>query len=170
MPRPVAPAGSGRILILALLVMLAGDASAPARADVAVAEPGAEAQVSKAVADFLTAFENLDWPAFRAFFADEVTVFFPTPEPPRRFSGRAEVEAQFRRVFDGISRAARGGPPYHRLEPEGLRIEMLGPTAALVTFELHSAERVGRRTLVLRRDEAGWRIVHLHASNVPVAK
>jgi len=36
----------------------------------------------------------------------------------------------------------------------------------LVTFELRNSERLGRRTLVFRRDGATWRIVHLHASNI----
>ena len=53
------------------------------------------------------------------------------------------------------------------LHPDSLRIEMLGTTAALVTFELHNAVRVGRRTILFRREGKVWRIAHLHASNVP---
>lgn len=136
-------------------------------ADVGPAHVRARAEVKTTVDRFLRAFENLDWPAFRAAFADDATVFFPTPEPPRRFDGRAAVDAQFERVFEAIRKDA-SGPPYHRLQPEALTIDMLGDSAALVSFELHNAVRIARRTLVLRRIGEEWRIVHLHASNVPV--
>ena len=36
--------------------------------------------------------------------------------------------------------------------------------AALATFHLPRDTALGRRTLVLRRTGAGWKIVHLHAS------
>jgi ketosteroid isomerase-like protein len=124
------------------------------------------AAVHAAVMDFVRAFENLDWERFRAAFADDATVFFPLPEPPGRFAGRAAVEAQFTRVFEAIRRQSSGGPPYHRLPPVDLRIAVLGPSAALVTFELRNPERVGRRTLVLQRENDRWLITHLHASNV----
>lgn len=119
-----------------------------------------------AVTQFLQAFENLEWDRFAAAFSDDVTVFFPLPEPPRRFVGRAAVEAQFRRVFTGIRAGASSGPPYQRLPPVGLQIEMLGDGVGLVSFELRNSERVGRRTFVWRREGGQWRIVHLHASNV----
>ena len=126
------------------------------------------AAVHAAVTGFLRAFEDLDWPRFHAAFSDDVTAFFPMPEPPRRFVGRAAVEAQFQRVFAAIRAAAPAGPPYQRLPPVDLVIEMLGDGTALVSFELRNAERIGRRTLVMRREAGAWRIVHLHASNVPV--
>jgi hypothetical protein len=44
---------------------------------------------------------------------------------------------------------------------------MLGDATALVTFELRNGERVGRRTLVMRREAGLWLILHLHASNMP---
>ena len=127
------------------------------------------AEVHAAVTAFLRAFEDLDWERFHTAFAEDITAFFPTPEPPQRFVGRPAVEAQFRRVFEAIRKGAAAGPPYQHLPPADLRIEMLSPRAALVSFELRNAERIGRRTLVLRRGAVGWRITHLHASNVPVA-
>ena len=44
---------------------------------------------------------------------------------------------------------------------------MLDNEAAIVTFELRSAERRARRTFIFRRDNGAWRVAHLHASNVP---
>jgi ketosteroid isomerase-like protein len=143
--------------LLALPAGLAGQASG-----------GDTAAVHAAVTGFLQAFEDLDWPRFRAAFSDDVTAFFPIPEPPQRFVGRAAVEAQFQRVFAAIRAAAPSGPPYQHLQPVGLRIEMVDDAVALVSFELRNARRIGRRTLVMRREAGNWRIVHLHASNVPL--
>ena len=128
---------------------------------------GDSVAVQAAVTAFLRAFEDLDWPRFRAAFSDDVTAFFPAPAPPQRFVGRAEVEAQFQHVFAAIRAAAPSGPPYQRLQPVGLQIRMLGDATALVTFELRNEERVGRRTLVMRREAGLWHILHLHASNMP---
>jgi hypothetical protein len=54
-----------------------------------------------------------------------------------------------------------------QLRPEHLRIQVVAPGAVVATFELRNAQRIARRTFVFRHDPAGWRIVHLQASNVP---
>jgi ketosteroid isomerase-like protein len=124
-------------------------------------------EVAAAVDRFLVSFENLDWERFRSAFADDATVFFPVPEPPRRYTGRAEVELQFRKVFAAIREASgRAAPPFHNLDPVDLRIEFPASDVAVVTFLLENEQRIARRSLVMRRDPTGWRIVHLHASNV----
>jgi ketosteroid isomerase-like protein len=116
---------------------------------------------------FLRDFENLDWDRFRQSFADDATVFFPVPEPPRRFSGRAEIERQFRRVFAAIrANSTSAAAPFHRLSPVGLHCSPISTDAALVSFTLENEQRVGRRTLIWRRIGNRWRITHLHASNV----
>ena len=127
---------------------------------------GAEADVRAALAVFLAAFENLDWDRFRQCFADDASVFFPAPSPPTRADGRAGVEQAFTDVFAQIRRAAPSGPPFQRLAAQDLQVEMLGAEAAVATFHLRNAERLARRTVVLRRRSGTWRIVHLHASNV----
>ena len=124
------------------------------------------AAVRATLTDFLSAFENLDWPRFRLAFSDSVTVFHPAPDLPGRFSGRPEVEASFLQVFAGIRASATDGPPFHRLTPESLSIRQLAPGVALVTFILRNSERLGRRTIILSREPGGWHIVHLHASNL----
>jgi uncharacterized protein (TIGR02246 family) len=123
--------------------------------------------VEAAFRRFLAAFEDLDWEAFRASFADDACVFFPSASTPDRFCGRDAVEARFRRFFDSIRSEAKSGPPYQRLRPEGVRIDALGDDASVVSFELTSEVRVARRTVVFRRNDGRWLIVHLHASNVP---
>jgi ketosteroid isomerase-like protein len=122
--------------------------------------------VRAALTRFLAAFENLDWDVFRASFDDDATVFFPTPEPPQRFEGRTAVEAHFQRVFSSIRASAPSGPPFQRLVPEDLRIEQIGADAAVATFHLRNEQRLARRTIVFKRTARGWRIAHLHASNV----
>jgi ketosteroid isomerase-like protein len=106
-------------------------------------------------------------PAFIACFADDATVFFPLPEPPERFNGKAAIRAQFQRVFAGIRGDASSGPPYHRLVPEDLQVQMLGAHSAVVSFHLRNSERIARRTLVFEQVRGVWLIAHLHASNVP---
>lgn len=127
----------------------------------------AEAEVRAALALFLTVFENLEWDRFRQCFDDDATVFFPAPSPPHRHDGRAAVEAEFAYVFAQIRKAAPNGPPFQRLPPEDLKVEMLNAEAAVATFHLRNAERLARRTVVMSKRGALWRIVHLHATNVP---
>ncbi len=124
-----------------------------------------ESAVRAFVLEFLQAFENLDMPRFIDCFADDATVFFPVPEPPSRVDGKAAIRARFEAVFAAIRRGAPDGPPYHRLVPEDLAVQAVGGESAVATFHLRNAQRIARRTLVLRRDGERWRIVHLHASN-----
>ena len=118
---------------------------------------------------FITAFNNLDWPAFMGMFDDDATIFYPSPPNASiRATGRREFEAAWRRVFQGI-RGSRTTPPFMELRPERVNVQML-TDAAVVTFELHDAPgQTARRTLVLRRNHGVWRITHLHASNVPTS-
>src|SRR5690349_19037735 len=122
------------------------------------------ADVRQALARFLTAFENLDWPAFRAAFADDASVFFPVPEPPDRFDGHAAVEARFHEVFAAIREGNSKGPAFHRRVPEGLRIGRLGSLASTGSLHLRNAGRLSRCTAVFRRTAAGWRTGYPHAS------
>lgn len=119
---------------------------------------------------FLRAFENLDMPSFIACFADDAMVFFPTPYPPLRIEGKAAIQAQFQEVFAAIRADTASGPPYHTLQPENLVVQVLGADAAVVSFHLRNETRVARRSLVLRKAGADWRIVHLHASNVAIGQ
>jgi uncharacterized protein (TIGR02246 family) len=126
-----------------------------------------DAPVRAALQRFLKAFEDLDGETFRASFADDATAFFPVPGWPDRSDGRAAIEERFRQVFAETRAAAPSGPPFHRLEPHQLAIEMLGPDAAVTTFHLRNDERTVRRTVVFKKVDGTWRIAHLHASNVP---
>jgi ketosteroid isomerase-like protein len=129
-------------------------------------EPAPESQVQAALAGFVRAFDNLDWEAFRMAFSDDATVFYPRGFP-KRASGRAEFEKTFKVVFDQI-RGAQIRPPYMNIQPRDLDIQLFG-VVAIVTF--HLDDRPGflnRRTIVLKQTKAGWKIVHLHGSEVPL--
>jgi len=128
----------------------------------AAADP---APVRAAAEQFLRVFDNLEWEAFRANWAAEPSVFFPFDDTPERVSGRAAVEARFRKFFDE-TRAHTPGPPYLHLQPRELRVERHGD-AGLVTFMLGGpGKRIGRRTLLFVLENGAWKLVHLHASNI----
>jgi len=87
-----------------------------------------ETEVRAALAQFIHSFEDLDWEGFRTAFDDDATVFYPRAFPERA-RGRAEFEKTFTIVFEQI-RGGKTAPPYMRIEPRGLAIQMLGDTAS----------------------------------------
>ncbi len=127
-----------------------------------------ESDVRKALSGFVEAFNNLDWETFRSCLAADATLFNPEiPEASSlaRVDGKAAVEASFGAVF-ATTRQQAAGPPYLHIVPRNVLVQML-PGAAVVTFEF-DRERgsFGRRTMVFRKEPGGWRIIHIHASNV----
>ena len=128
--------------------------------------PSAELQVRESLARFVQAFDDLDWEKFRLAFDDNATVFYPRAFPERA-NGRTEFEQTFKTVFEQI-RGGRTAGPYMDIQPRALKIQLFG-NVAIATFHLDDkAGFVNRRTIVLNRSETGWKIVHLHASEVSV--
>ncbi len=124
----------------------------------------AESEVHRTLAAFIQAFDNLEWDKFRSFFADNASVFYPR-EFPRRADGRKEFETFFSKVFDRI-RAGRTQAPYMDIQPRDLQLQISGDVC-IATF--HLDDRPGylnRRTIVLEKQKSGWKIIHLHASEV----
>ncbi len=131
----------------------------------------AEQEVRAVLSDFLRAFENGEIDAMEAAFAG-ATVF------PRAIMGGDRTgpirQAVYRRAR-GLDpqmrhvvaewRSRRPGPPYVTLEPRDLEVEVF-TDAAVATFHLENGPSLSRRTFVLAKRDGGWRIVHLHASNV----
>lgn len=123
-----------------------------------------EKDIRKTLATFIRAFDDLDWEQFRMAFDDNATVFYPRGTP-QRANGRAEFEKTFQTVFQQI-RGNQTAPPYMDIQPRELRIQLFG-NVAIVTFHLDDrAGFLNRRTIVLHRMGKGWKIVHLHASEV----
>jgi ketosteroid isomerase-like protein len=127
----------------------------------------AQAEIQQALTTFLIAFNNLDWPAFRKCFAPDVTMFHPAPPNVRRIDSAQEFEKAWLGVFARIRKnSGRDTAPYMNLKPQDLKIQLLSKDIALVTFHFVDANVLSRRTVVLRRGVEGWKIVHIHASNV----
>jgi len=102
----------------------------------------------------------MDLDAMIACFDADATGFFPTEHHAARLDNRDAIRAAFARV---IERARARGLGRIDLPMSDVRAETWGD-AALVTCHLRDA-RLGRRTFVLRRAGAEWRIAHMHASN-----
>jgi ketosteroid isomerase-like protein len=128
----------------------------------------ADTDVRGALAHFIRAFDDLDWENFRLAFDDDATVFYPRAIP-QRANGRAEFEKGFKAVFQQI-RGSKTAAPYMDIQPKDLRIQLFGDLA-IATFHLDDKKSfLNRRTIVLRKTDKGWKIVHLHASEVSVPR
>jgi hypothetical protein len=55
------------------------------------------------------------------------------------------------------------------IQPRDLLVQMVGMDVAVVTFHLHDRPNVlNRRTIVWQRTKSGWKIIHIHASEVAI--
>jgi ketosteroid isomerase-like protein len=121
------------------------------------------ASLEQTQAAWLQRFNALDLPCFLRFFAPDATLFSPSPQDgtARRVepSGIADYWTKM------FARLGEGGRKLS-IVPQSVAITTLGAKAAVVSFHLSSDSYPNRRTLVWRRDQAGWRIVHLHASRI----
>jgi ketosteroid isomerase-like protein len=128
--------------------------------------PDAET-VKLAAADFVEAFENLEWDRFEASWAPDATVFFPFTDEPQRVDGRSAIMERFRSAFESLPERM-DGPPYLSIQPMDLHVQMLGDSA-VVTFHLVGSGPFNRRTIVFVNSDNKWLIAHLHASRVSVS-
>lgn len=141
---------------------------------VLVAQSPQEAEVRGLMSSFLTAFNNLDWPAFRKCWVENPVLFHPSvAQNPtgKRIDDVAGFESSWHRQFEimrqGASKRGTTSAPFANIQPKDLRIDFVAPTVAVVTFHLESsATSIGRRMFVVVRTADGWKISHLHASNL----
>ena len=116
-----------------------------------------------AAASFLDAFKSMDQARFDSYFAPDVTMFFPDgPFPTGRIEGRDAVLSAFHSFF---KLARERGRTALNIVPLEQRVQHYGDVA-VVTFWLDGEDAVGRRSIVLRRMNAAWRIAHFHASAI----
>jgi hypothetical protein len=115
--------------------------------------------------EFIDAFNNLDLHRFMRLWAPDPTAIHPFPEMPKRLDGLNDVSAAWSSVFE-FMRQSLPGPPYLQLVPVDLDVRRVAPGAILVTFHLDLPTGLGRRTLLFVEEDATWKLVHLHASNV----
>lgn len=146
----------------------------------AIAATGAQASGERAGAEvalraFLTAFENNDLVTMEASFDTGATAFDPVvagqrdAAPPdlaalRRQNG---MPPTMRTLVQSTLKTGRG-PPYRKLDPKDLLIQVEG-SVAICTFHLENPGSLARRTIVLVRRGRSWQILHIHASNAVAA-
>ena len=120
--------------------------------------------VMKAAEDFVTAFNQFKWEAFRSSFTNDAIMFHPVWEQRKRRAGRQEIEATWLEVFPEFIDAYNTATL--NISPKDLHIQLYGHTA-IVTFHLGDGiTRLSRRTLVMVKQNNEWKIAHLHASFV----
>jgi hypothetical protein len=139
-------------------------------------QPAPESEVRQLMVNFVTAFENLDWPAFRQCWVENPVVFFPALDMRpggMRTDNASEFNSAWQRVFDearqNMTKSGVRKAPFFQINPEDLRIDFPAPTVAVVTFHLHGGTGIGRRMFVVVKTAAGWKISHLHASSMALA-
>lgn len=136
---------------LALVLLLAGCASAPRPAD-------DEAQMRAALVESAAAWNRGDLRGHLAIYDESVTAM--TKSGPR--PGIAPIEAAFRRSY------FRDGRPKQALRLENVAVRMLSADSALTTgrFVLSGGgepEQSGWFTLAWLRTSSGWKVVHDHS-------
>jgi ketosteroid isomerase-like protein len=114
--------------------------------------------------DFISAFNNFKWEKFRNFFADDATMFHPQPENARLI-GRKEVEATWLKIFPEFIDTAN--KKVMDITPKEILVQLYNETA-IITFHLQGNTSLGRRSIVWVKQKGVWKIVHLHASTLPV--
>ena len=106
-----------------------------------------------------------DLAALEPMWCADATMHFQFGQPPGLIVGRPAVVERFQRLFQQLA-AHMPGPPYVRFKIEEFACLVLDPRHAAVYAMLTVDGRIGRRTLIYRREREGWRILHLHASNL----
>jgi hypothetical protein len=117
-----------------------------------------------------------DLDALEHSFVAEATLFMPFDELPKRIEGTTAIRDVFAPYFEDL-RASDRKPPYFSLEARDLSLQRLSEDIAIVTFHLGELAQAGgsdpvrfsRRTFVVKRGVEGWRIAHLHASNMTLS-
>ena len=120
--------------------------------------------VLKSATNFVTAFNNFDWTAFRASFTDDATMFYPFWSQPRRIKGRQEIESAWLTIFPEF--VDTSNTRKLQISPKDINIQFYKNTA-IVTFHLgDGVKSLSRRTLIMVKKKRDWKIAHLHASSV----
>ncbi len=114
---------------------------------------------------FLAAVDAGDEVTLAELFTPDASAYLPFADTPGLIDGHAAIMSRFGRLIAAWKR--RGlSPPFVGFEPSGLQPTLLAVEWTLVTFLVGIEGDTGRRTMLLRSTADGWRIFHLHASNL----
>ena len=120
--------------------------------------------VMKSATNFVTAFNNFNWTAFRESFTDDATIFYPFWNQAKRVKGRQEIETTWLTIFPEFIDSANTRKL--QISPKDIDIKLYRQTA-IVTFHLgDGVNSLSRRTLIMVKRKRDWKIAHLHASSV----
>ena len=109
---------------------------------------------------FIAAFNALDYERLCRCLSADVSLFAPRSDTPGLIEGATAVEAHFAAVFRA---EAPDGPG---IRASNVDVRRLDGRASLVTFEFARPRgSTGRRSIVFRLEDDGWKIAHIHASN-----
>lgn len=114
---------------------------------------------------FLAAIDRADATALAPLWCADASMYFPFANTPELHRGSAAVLARFERMFADL-RARNPGPSYVGFTVESFECVPLDARHVLVLAMLRFANQRGRRSIVFRREAAGWRLLHVHGSNV----
>lgn len=115
---------------------------------------------------FLDAIDRGDRAALAPLWAADATMYFPFANSPAPFHGRDEILARFERMFADLRARHPAGPPYVGFRVLAFECTVLDQRHVLACATLAFGRELGRRTIVFRREPAGWRLLHVHASNM----
>jgi len=123
-----------------------------------------DAEVKQFLARFIRAFDDLDWETFRHSFSDDATSSIRAESPNEQLA-----EPSSRKTSKLSSSRFESAGKHHPTWIFSPGTWQHNYSATLRSQLFHLDDRVGfvnRRTIALRRTGAGWKIVHLHASEV----
>jgi ketosteroid isomerase-like protein len=128
---------------------------------------GATDEVERTVTAFLQVFANRNVQGFIDYFVEDATFFMPpsaTGASPIRVEGRTSIAREFEGLYQRLG--LQGQTAGRTINPQNLLVQRYGDVA-VVTFHLGTETARGRRTLVMLRTAAWWKIAHVHASDFP---
>lgn len=126
-----------------------------------------KARVKVVVQSMLHAIDHGDASGLASLWSEDSSMFFPFLNSPRLAIGKAAILARFTALFAKF-KAGGAEPPYVGFTFDDVRVDILGD-AALCSLSYPVKGLVARRSLVLVREKADWRIKHVHGSNANVA-
>jgi ketosteroid isomerase-like protein len=115
---------------------------------------------------FLDAIDRADLAALASLWRTDATMYFPFANSPAPFHGRDAILARFERMFTDLRARTPGGPPYVGFRVLAFECTPLDERHVLACATLAFGRELGRRTIVFAREPAGWRLLHVHASNM----
>ncbi len=121
--------------------------------------PESNTNVRETLNGFFRAVESMQVDRIAPFFEEDAQMFSPLGTYPARLDGRAAILAQFKAIADAIKQM----PSPLKIDPQQLIVREFGDFA-IVTFHLNLPGPLHRRTFILHRTAASWRIAHIHAS------